>query len=414
MKNGTTQIELIENGSVTSPAGFLAAGVVAGFKKSKKSDFAMLYSQYDCNAAGTFTSNLFPAAPVQLCRKRIEERVPIRAVIVNSGVANACTGKEGYDNSCKSAQMAADILNLKEENILTASTGRIGVQLPMDILAGGIKMASSALSVNGGFDAAQAIMTTDTKPKSVAVKFQINGKTVTVGGMTKGAGMIAPGMIVCRPHATMLCFITTDAVVSADDLTDFLNASVDQSFNRITVDNDMSTNDTCVVLANGASGVDVKAGTQEADLFCEALNTVTAALARAMVMDGEGVTKFVAVEVKGAANDHDARICARAIANSMLCKTAWFGCDPNWGRVLAAAGYSGAKFDPDLVNMDYDEMAVIRGGMDAGTPEKMLCEVIKRREFTIHLNLGAGDAEHTIWTSDISHDYVTINADYHT
>ena len=414
MKNGTTQIELIENGSVTSPAGFLAAGVVAGFKKSKKSDFAMLFSQYDCNAAGTFTSNLFPAAPVQLCRKRIEDRTPIRAVIVNSGVANACTGKEGYDNSCKSARMTADILNLKEENILTASTGRIGVQLPMDILAKGIKMASEALSVNGGFDAAQAIMTTDTKPKSVAVKFQINGKTVTVGGMTKGAGMIAPGMIVCRPHATMLCFITTDAAVSADDLTEFLNASVDQSFNRITVDNDMSTNDTCVVLANGASGVEIKAGTPEADLFCDALNTVTAVLARAMVMDGEGVTKFVAVEVKGAANDHDARICARAIANSMLCKTAWFGCDPNWGRVLAAAGYSGAKFNPDLVNMDYDEMAVIRGGMDAGTPESTLCEVMKRREFTIHLNLGAGDAEHTIWTSDISHDYVTINADYHT
>ena len=374
----------------------------------------MLFSQADCNAAGTFTSNLFPAAPVQLCRKRIEERAKIRAVIVNSGVANACTGKEGYENSCKSAQDAAAVLGLNENNILTASTGRIGVQLPMDILARGIRMAKDALSVNGGFDAAQAIMTTDTQPKSVAVKFELNGKTITVGGMTKGAGMIAPGMIVCRPHATMLCFVTTDADISADDLTTFLTGSVDQSFNRITVDNDMSTNDTCVVLANGASGVAIKAGTPEGDLFQEALNTVTAALARAMVMDGEGVTKFVAVEVKGAANDRDARLCARAIADSMLCKTAWFGCDPNWGRVLAAAGYSGAQFNPDMVNMDYDEMAVVRGGMDAGTPESTLCEVMKRREFTIHLNLGAGDAEHTVWTSDISHEYVTINADYHT
>ncbi len=414
MKDGTTQIEFIENGSVTSPAGFLAAGVVAGFKKSKKSDFAMLYSQSDCNAAGTFTRNLFPAAPVQLCRKRIEERAKIRAVIVNSGVANACTGKEGYENSCKSAQDAAVVLGLNENNILTASTGRIGVQLPMDILARGIRMAKDALSINGGFDAAQAIMTTDTKPKSVAVKFELNGKTVTVGGMTKGAGMIAPGMIVCRPHATMLCFVTTDADISADDLTAFLTGSVDQSFNRITVDNDMSTNDTCVVLANGASGITIKAGTPEGDLFQNALNAVTAALARAMVMDGEGVTKFVAVEVKGAATDQDARLCARAIADSMLCKTAWFGCDPNWGRVLAAAGYSGAQFNPDMVNMDYDEMAVVRGGMDAGTPESTLCEVMKRREFTIHLNLGAGDAEHTVWTSDISHEYVTINADYHT
>ena len=414
MNNVVHNFDFVEHGSVSSPAGFTAAGITAGLKKSGKPDFAMLFSEQDCNVAGTFTSNLFPAAPVQYCRERVSAGSKIRAVIVNSGVANACTGKEGYTNTVRSAEETAAVLGIKPENVLTASTGRIGVQLPMDLISKGIRTAAAGLSADGGIAASHAIMTTDTKPKSIAISFDIQGKRVTIGGMTKGAGMIAPGMIVCRPHATMLCFLTTDAEISANDLSLLLESAVEQSFNRITVDNDMSTNDTCVLLANGVSGVKIQAGTEDAETFRKALVVVTQHLARAMVLDGEGSTKFVTVEVKGAATPGDARLCARAIADSMLCKTAWFGCDPNWGRVLAAAGYSGATFDPEKVTLDYDEMPVVRGGMDAGTPESELCTVMKRRDFTIHLNLGAGDCTHTVWTSDISHDYVTINADYHT
>ena len=212
----------------------------------------------------------------------------------------------------------------------------------------------------------------------------------------------------------MLCYLTTDAAVSRDDLTVFLGRAVEQSFNRISVDNDMSTNDTCLLLANGASGVKIEAGTREGELFASALNRLTQALAQAMVMDGEGATKFVTVLVNGAASREDAEKCAKAIADSMLCKTAWFGKDPNWGRVLAAAGYSGAFFRPENVSLDYDEMPVCRHGMDAGTPESELCKVMARDKFTVKLDLGEGIHSATRWTSDISHEYVTINADYHT
>ncbi len=414
MKAKTVCFDFVENGGVCSPAGFKAAGVVAGFKKSKAPDFAMIVSECDCNAAGTFTSNLFPAAPVRLCRERIRSGAKIRAVVVNSGVANACTGEEGYENACTAARETAALLKVAEENVLVSSTGRIGVQLNMATLRKGLKMSVKALSPKGGTEAAKAIMTTDTRVKQIAVTFFCGRKKVTIGGMTKGAGMIAPHMLVCRPHATMLCYLTTDADVSRDDLTRFLAGAVDESFNRITVDNDMSTNDTCLLLANGASGVKVAPGTEEAEKFAEALRMVTQHLAKAMVLDGEGVTKFVSVEVRGAASEQDAKLCSKAVADSMLCKTAWFGEDPNWGRVLAAAGYSGAKFSPENVSLDYDEMPVVRHGMDAGTPEKELCKVMKRREFRIVLDLGEGVCRDFRWTSDLSHDYVTINADYHT
>ena len=251
MNNVVHNFDFVENGSVSSPAGFTAAGITAGLKKSGKPDFAMLFSEQDCNVAGTFTSNLFPAAPVQYCRERVSAGSKIRAVIVNSGVANACTGKEGYTNTVRSAEETAAVLGIKPENVLTASTGRIGVQLPMDLISKGIRTAAAGLSADGGIAASHAIMTTDTKPKSIAISFDIQGKRVTIGGMTKGAGMIAPGMIVCRPHATMLCFLTTDAEISANDLSLLLESAVEQSFNRITVDNDMSTNDTCVLHGAG-------------------------------------------------------------------------------------------------------------------------------------------------------------------
>ena len=403
----------LENGSVTSPAGFQASGVACGLKKSGNPDFAMLFSEHPCNFAGTFTSNLFPAAPVQLCRERCANRETVRAVVVNSGIANACTGQTGYQGAVKMAEMTAGVLGIEPEDVLVSSTGRIGVQLPLEKIANGIRMAADALSSDGGAAASSAIITTDTRPKTTAVSFVIDGRRVTIGGMTKGAGMIAPRMLLAKPHATMLCYITTDAVIDNRTLGCWLEDAVDKSFNRITVDNDMSTNDTCLIFANGASGVKISAGNGE-DLFRKSLVMVVQYLAKNMVMDGEGTTKMISVEVTGAASESDARLCAKAIADSMLCKTAWFGNDPNWGRVVAALGYSGAEFDPAKCNIYYDGTPVVRNGGDAGTPEADLLDVVKKREFVITCDFGEGDGEYWVWSSDLSHEYVTINADYHT
>ena len=415
MNQNTLSFEVIEGGGATSASGFEAAGVTCGLKRSGKADLALLYSTAPCNAAGTFTSNLFPAAPVILCRERIENGAGIRAIVVNSGVANACTGELGMQHAREVAKLAAAALGIDESQALSCSTGRIGVQLPMDKLAAGIQAAAAAKKPDGGHEAALAIMTTDTRPKECAVSFTVAGKKVTIGGMTKGAGMIAPHMYPAVPHATMLCFVTTDAAASNADLTKFLAEAVDVSFNRITVDNDMSTNDTCLLLANGASGAEIRYdGSEAAGLFAAALRHVVQTLAKGMVMDGEGSSKFVEVVVTGAKDAAQAHICAKAIADSMLCKTAWFGCDPNWGRILAAAGYSGAQFSPDNVSLDYNDKPVVRGGMDAGTSEAELSELMKTGSFTVHIDLGAGVASDVMWTSDITYDYVKINADYHT
>ena len=415
MNQNTQSFEVIESGGATSASGFEAAGVTCGLKRSGKADLALLYSRTGCNSAGTFTSNLFPAAPVVLCKERVAGPAGIRAVVVNSGVANACTGDLGMENARAVAKLAAEALGIDENEALSCSTGRIGVQLPMDKLAAGIRAAAAAKKPDGGHEAALAIMTTDTRPKECAVSFLLNGKKVTVGGMTKGAGMIAPHMYPAVPHATMLCFITTDAASDNDSLTRFLADAVDVSFNRITVDNDMSTNDTCLLLANGESGARVAYdGSEAAKLFADALRHVAQTLAKGMVMDGEGSSKFVEVVVTGAKDAAQAHICAKAIADSMLCKTAWFGCDPNWGRILAAAGYSGAQFRPEDVSLDYNDKPVVRGGMDAGTPEAELSELMKTGSFTVHIDLGAGVASDIMWTSDITYDYVKINADYHT
>ncbi|MBR2364410.1 MAG: bifunctional glutamate N-acetyltransferase/amino-acid acetyltransferase ArgJ [Lentisphaeria bacterium] len=413
MQNSNTCFDFVENGGVTSPAGFLASGAVAGLKQSGNPDMALLYSEKDCAFAGTFTSNLFCAAPVRYCREICQTAKTVRAMVINSGVANACTGLEGYNNSRKTAEEAARILNIEPQQVLVASTGHIGDQLPMDKIFNGIKHGASSLSADGGAAAARAIMTTDTRPKELAVSFTVNGKKVTVGGMCKGAGMISPKMI-AAPHATMICCVTTDAKIDNGLLSALLAGSVENSFNRITVDNDMSTNDTVIVFANGVSGVEILPGTAEEKAFAEALGMVTAHLARAIVYDGEGVTKFISVEVSGAASNADAEKCARAIANSPLCKTAWFGGDPNWGRILAAAGYSGASFQTENFTLFFDDVPVIKGGLPAGTEESKMAEVMKRREFSVKVDLGAGQSSATVWTGDFTYDYVKINADYRT
>ncbi len=407
-----TNYKFLENGSVTTPRGFRAAGVTAGFKRSGAPDFAMLESEVPANFAGAFTSCTFAAAPVQLCRRRVLTADFIRAAVINSGNANACTGAAGLSCAEATCVLVANRLGIRPEEVVVSSTGRIGTQMPMEIVRKGVELAAAALSDKGGRDAALAIMTTDTVPKSLAVELEIDGTVLSIGAMTKGAGMIDPSMKV--PHATMLCYITTDAKIDNALLRDMLSVNVEESFNRITVDGDMSTNDTNIIMANGLSGVEIKAGTAQAEFFREALLAVMQRLAREMVMDGEGATKFVTVKVIHADSKKDAKLCAEAVANSLLCKTAWYGGDPNWGRVVAALGYSGASFNPDHTDVYYDGKAVVRQGGNAGTSEAELSGIVSQREFTVLADLGDGDAEYWVWTCDVSHDYVKINADYHT
>ena len=404
--------EFIENGSVTTPQGFTASGVTAGFKRSGAPDFAMVVSENPAEFAGVFTSCTFAAAPVQLCKKRVLENDFLRAVIINSGNANACTGAQGMASAVKSCEIAAAALGIAPENVAVASTGRIGVQMDMSLIEKGVSLAVPALSADGGSRAAEAIMTTDTVPKAGAVKFTVDGKVVTIGAMVKGAGMIDPNLKV--PHATMICIISTDAAISKTRLQQILGDNAENSFNRITVDGDMSTNDTVLILANGISGVEIKAGSAEESLFAEALLALMQNLAKRMVLDGEGATKFVEIKVINARSVEDAKKAAEAVGNSLLCKTAWFGNDPNWGRVVAALGYSGAQFDPDKCDIFFGSVPVVRNGGDAGTPEADLLSTVKEREFTITCDLNDGDAEYWVWSSDVSYEYVKINADYHT
>ncbi len=408
-------MEILE-GSVTSPLGFKAAGVTAGLKRSGAPDMAMIYSEKPCTVAAAFTSNLFAAAPVVYDRALLSAGCKVRAVVVNSGNANACTGESGLADAKATAVRAGELLGVSPDEVLVSSTGRIGVPMPMDIILGGVEKAAAALSENGGQAAAQAIMTTDTRPKAYSVQIDIAGKKVTIGGITKGAGMIAPKMkAAIPPYATMLAYMTTDAAIEGGALQDALALSLDSSFNRITVDGDTSTNDTFILLANGEAGNEIiRRNTPEAELFASAVAALAGRLAREMVLDGEGVSHFVEVNVTGAKNDRDARIVAEAIANSALCKTAWFGCDPNWGRIVCAAGYSGVEFDPTKVNLDLQGAPAVRNGMDAGTPESELAKLVSADEITIDLDLGAGNGAFTVWTCDLTHKYVDINADMHT
>ena len=403
----------IDNGSVTSTPGFKACGVTAGLKKSGNPDMALVLSDVPANFAGVFTSCVFAAAPVRHCRKLVRSSATARAFIINSGNANACTGAAGLENAGKMSELTAGALNINASEVLVASTGRIGVQMPMDIIEKGIKQAAAALSYDGGNAAAEAIMTTDTVPKACALSVELSGGTVTIGAICKGVGMIDPQMTTA-PHATMICCITTDAKCDNALLEKMLKANADCSFNRITVDGDMSTNDTCVIFANGASNIAITENSDDAVKFQSALLAVMQNLARKQVMDGEGATKFVDIQVDGAPDDNAAKLLAEAVANSLLCKTAWFGCDPNWGRIVAALGYAHVPFDPDKVDIYYDDMIVVRKGGDAGTPEADLAKVLKNREFTVKVHLNQGDGEYWVWTSDVSYEYVKINAEYHT
>lgn len=396
------------SGGVTAPNGFYASGVKAGIKSNRK-DMALIVSQRPAAAAGVFTLNRVKAAPVVLCRQRLKKSATAQAIIVNSGNANACTGKQGRDDAGTMAKTTAKLLTIKPSLVLVCSTGTIGIPLPIKKVACGIKLAVDGLSRTGGASAASAIMTTDTCAKQVAARLRINGKVITFGAMAKGAGMIAPNM------ATLLAFITTDACVESKALREALSEAVSESFNRILVDGDQSTNDTLLCLANGMAGNKILSRNSPAwTAFQATLTAVCQKLAFMIVEDGEGVTKVVRLEVKGAQTRAEAEKVARAIARSLLVKTSWFGADPNWGRVICAVGYSGAAIDPDKINISYDGREAVSNGKSSGLSPNILHKIITQKKFTLEVDLRQGQASYSMLTCDCSIDYVRINADYMT
>ena len=403
-------MEVIDAGCIVAPKGFRAGATYCGIKTIKDSlDLGIVFSDNPATGAALFTTNQIYAAPVKLSRK-VARKGCIRAFVINSGNANACTGDQGYKDAEEMARTAARHLKIPEGEILIASTGIIGRPLPMDKITAGIKTAAASLgnTASHGDDMARAIMTTDTKRKDIAVRLKIQNKDVTIGGITKGAGMIAPNM------ATMLCFLTTDVSLSSALLHACLNNAVESSFNRITIDGHMSTNDTVAIMANGASGVALTPDSQELQTFQEGLHYVTGYLSKAIVKDGEGATKFIRIDVAGARSLNDATRIARSIADSPLVKTAINGCDPNWGRIVSAAGYAGVKLDESTTNLYINDILIFAKGMPAQCDLSKLGASMGNTDIHIRLELGLGDCKDTVWTCDLSHEYVTINAEYHT
>ena len=385
--------------------GFQASGVAAGLKKNGKKDLGLLYSSLPAAAAGVFTRNLVQAAPVVLDRERVKSG-RCRAIVVNSGNANCCTGKRGAEDALAMAKSVADRLGLAEDEVLVASTGVIGEPLPINKVEAAVPALIDALKSDGLPDLAQAIMTTDTLPKAVAREGRINGKSFRMAAVAKGAGMIRPDM------ATMLCFVISDIGLNPEAMQQLLQSAADKSFNRISVDGDMSTNDTILFMANGASGVSVASPEHLRKVQAE-LDTVLVQLARLCVKDGEGATKLVEVRVKGAVTDRAARSVADTVANSNLVKTALFGEDANWGRILAAAGRAGAPLDQNRVDIYFDAVQLVRDGVGRGKElESEASAVLRKPELSLTIDLKMGQGYASVLTCDFSLDYVRINADY--
>jgi glutamate N-acetyltransferase/amino-acid N-acetyltransferase len=404
-------MEFLKDGSITTPAGFVAGAASCGLKKNGALDMMVFYSDRPCHAAAVFTRNQVAAAPVIVDRYMLAENdSAIHAVVGNSGNANACTGALGLSNAEEMQKAVAAALGCEPRQVLVLSTGVIGVQLPMDKINTGIAQAAGDLSAEYGLQAAQAIMTTDTVPKHAAVRVELPGGMVTIGGMAKGSGMIHPNM------ATMFGIHTTDAAIEVDMLDQCLRTAVNQSYNRISVDGDTSTNDTVLILANGASGVTVD-DAQSLELFQDALNKLFVHLAQQIVRDGEGASKFVEINVAGAMDDQAAHQVANTIATSALVKTAFAGSDANWGRILAAAGRAGVPFDQDKTALwvgvtDARELQLLSDGTPTNYLEADAAALFAEHEFKIWFDLQQGNGTATVWTSDLTHDYVSINADY--
>ena len=400
-------------GGVTAAKGFEAASTAAGIKYKDRTDMAMIYSQVPCQAAGTFTTNVVKAAPVKWDRQVIDSGAPVQAVIVNSGIANACTGEEGMGYCKETAQAAAEALGIQASGVTIGSTGVIGMQLPIEKVKAGIQVLAGEKngSLENGTAAAKAIMTTDTCEKELAVELEIGGKTVTLGGMAKGSGMIHPNM------CTMLAFLTTDAVISKETLQKALCEDIQDTYNMISVDGDTSTNDTVLLLANGlAENPEIQYGTAEYEEFKEALHRVNVYLAKKIAGDGEGATALFEVQAVGCESVEQAKILAKAIVCSNLTKTAIAGHDANWGRILCAMGYSGAQFDPEKVDLFFESKAgkiqIIADVTAVAYSENEATKILSEPEVTAIADVKMGTEKATAWGCDLTHGYIDINADY--
>ena len=405
-------MEIIKGG-VTAAKGFKAASAAAEIKYKGRTDMAMIYSETPCVAAGTFTTNVVKAAPVKWDQEIVYNHPVAHAVICNSGIANACTGTEGYGYCKETADAAAEVLGIPADSVLVASTGVIGMQVPVERIKNGIKMMAPKLSdsLESGEEAAKAIMTTDTKKKEVAVQIEIGGKTVTVGGMCKGSGMIHPNM------CTMLGFVTTDANITKEMLQEALSEDVKDTYNMVSVDGDTSTNDTVLLLANGLAGNPVIAEKNaDYETFKEALNYINTDLAKMIAGDGEGATALFEVKVVGAESKEQAVTLSKSIVTSSLTKTAIYGHDANWGRILCAMGYSGAQFDPEKVDLYFESRAgkikIIENGVSTGYSEEEATKILSEEEVTAIADVKMGEATATAWGCDLTYDYIKINADY--
>lgn len=393
---------------VTFAKGFTAAGVKAGIKKSGNLDVAVIYTKTQAVVAGTFTQNKVAAAPVYVS-KEVVATGTAHAIVANAGCANACTGQQGLDDAHKMAQIAADELGVNADDVIVGSTGVIGVSLPMDKLEAGIKDAVANLSADGSGNAGRAIITTDTHSKSVTCEFELSGKTVRMGAIAKGSGMIRPNM------ATMLCYITTDIAIDQALLQKAVSGCVEKSFNMISVDGDMSTNDMVIVLANGeANNAKITEENADYQIFFDKLMMLCTELAKQIAADGEGASKFLTINVKGAKSFADAKTVGMAIANSPLVKTAFFGEDPNWGRVICAVGYSGADMVPEKTVVKFGGITIFANGTGATYDEKALTHVMKEKDIVIDIELNMGQEDATVWSCDLSYEYVKINGEYHT
>ena len=400
-------------GGVTAAKGYEAASTAAGIKYQGRTDMALIYSQVPCVSAGTFTTNVVKAAPVKWDRQIVDSGAGVQAVVVNSGIANACTGEEGMGYCKETAEAAAKALNIDAAGVLVGSTGVIGMQLPMQKLVDGIQVLAGkkAEGLQSGHDAARAIMTTDTVEKEMAVEIEIGGKTVTIGGMSKGSGMIHPNM------CTMLAFITTDAAITKEALQKALSEDVEDTYNMISVDGDTSTNDTAILLANGLAGnQEITYASPEYETFKEALHIVNETLAKKMAGDGEGATALFEVKVVGAESIKQAKTLAKSVVCSNLTKAAIAGHDANWGRILCAMGYSGVQFDPEKVDLFFESKAgklqIIENGVATDYSEEAATKILSEPEITATADIKMGDYSATAWGCDLTHEYININADY--
>ena len=400
-------------GGVTAAKGYEAASTAAGIKYQGRTDMALIYSQVPCVSAGTFTTNVVKAAPVKWDRQIVDSGAGVQAVVVNSGIANACTGEEGMGYCKETAEAAAKALNIDAAGVLVGSTGVIGMQLPMQKLVDGIQVMAGkkAEGLQSGHDAALAIMTTDTVEKEMAVEIEIGGKTVTIGGMSKGSGMIHPNM------CTMLAFITTDAAITKEALQKALSEDVEDTYNMISVDGDTSTNDTAILLANGLAGnQEITYASPEYETFKEALHMVNETLAKKMAGDGEGATALFEVKVVGAESIKQAKTLAKSVVCSNLTKAAIAGHDANWGRILCAMGYSGVQFDPEKVDLFFESKAgklqIIENGVATDYSEEVATKILSEPEITATADIKMGDYSATAWGCDLTHEYININADY--